>query len=181
MNDKSSIMTHKIINAVTFQALWFTAILSGWLYALPLLFVHLGHFLYAERRAKVRLACIALAALGMMADSIFGVFGIYQFNAGNVMVMELIPLWLCYMWLGFVTCLPISLSWLLRSPVVLLAFFSIGGALSYIAGRKLGALDFPDSSIPFIAGLWFVVASVVLLAIKQQQRQGSLGLCLQSD
>ncbi|KZZ79359.1 hypothetical protein A3767_33060 [Oleiphilus sp. HI0133] len=85
------------------------------------------------------------------------------------------------MWLGFVTCLPISLSWLLRSPVVLLAFFSIGGALSYIAGRKLGALDFPDSSIPFIAGLWFVVASVVLLAIKQQQRQGSLGLCLQSD
>ncbi len=174
-------MTHKIINAVTFQALWFTAILSGWFYALPLLVVHLAHFLYVERKGSVRLACLALAALGIVADSIFGSLGVYQFKVDNVMVFDLIPLWLCYMWLGFVTCLPISLAWLLRSPVVLLAFFTVGGALSYIAGRKLGALDFGDSSILYVAGLWFVVASVVLLAMKQYQGQRSLDLCLQDD
>lgn len=181
MSDKSSAMTHKIINAVTFQALWFTAILSGWFYALPLLVIHLAHFLYAERRTSVRLACFGLAAIGVVADSVFGLLGVYQFKADNLMVLDLIPLWLCYMWLSFVTCLPISLSWLLRSPLVLLAFFTIGGALSYIAGRKLGAIDFSDSSIPFIAGLWFVVASVVLLAIKKYQKQRSMELCLQSE
>lgn len=181
MSDKSSNMTHKIINAVTFQALWFTAILSGWLYALPLLVLHLAHFLYAERRARVRLACFGLAAIGIVADSVFGDLGIYQFKADNRMVLEFIPLWLCYMWLGFATCLPISLSWLLRSPLVLLAFFTIGGALSYIAGRKLGALDFADSSIPFIAGLWFVVAAVVLFAINRHQKRRSLDLCPSSE
>ena len=157
-------MKHKIINAVLFQALWFTAILTGWLYALPLMLVHLAHFVLAERNVKTRLSCFALALIGIVADSILGLVGVYEFHADNLMVFGLIPLWLCYMWLGFSICLPLSLSWLLRSPLMLLAFFSVGGTLSYVAGRQLGALGFDDSSIAVIAIVWFAVACVVLLA-----------------
>lgn len=174
-------MTHKIINAVMFQALWFTAILSGWFYALPLLVLHVVHFLYVERSARVRLACFGLAGIGIVADSLFGFLGVYQFKIDNLMMFDLIPLWLCYMWIGFVICLPISLSWLLRSPLVLVAFFTIGGALSYIAGRKLGALDFDNDVIPFIAALWFCVACIVLLAMKYYQKQCSSEMCLQGE
>lgn len=157
-------MKHKIINAVLFQSLWFTAILTGWLYALPLMLVHLAHFVLVERNVKTRLSCFALALIGIIADSILGLVGVYDFDADNLMVFGLIPLWLCYMWLGFSICLPLSLSWLLRSPLMLLAFFSIGGTLSYVAGRQLGALGFDDSAIAVIAVVWFGVACVVLLA-----------------
>ena len=174
-------MKHKIINAVLFQALWFTAILSGWLYALPLMVLHLAHFVYAERHPKTRLACFSLALLGMIGDIILGLFGVYHFHAENLMVLGVIPLWLCYMWLGFATCLPISLSWLLRSPPLLLAFFSIGGTLSYLAGRSLGALAFESSVIPVIAGVWFIIACVVLLFQRVLQFKPSAEIQLQGE
>ena len=157
-------MMNKVVNAVLFQALWFTAILSGWLYALPILVLHLAHFFYAERSAAVRSACLGLAFVGIVADSVLGALGVYQFNADNLLVLNAIPLWLCYMWLGFATCLPVSLAWLLRSPLILVGFFSVGGSLSYMAGRSLGALSFQDSAIPIIAGLWFSIACLVLIA-----------------
>ena len=174
-------MKHKIINAVLFQALWFTAILTGWLYALPLMFVQLAHFLSVERSVKTRLSCFALALIGMIGDSILGLVGVYDFHADNLMVFGLIPLWLCYMWLGFSICLPLSLSWLLSSPLVLLAFFSIGGTLSYVAGRQLGALAFDDAVIPVIAVVWFGVACVVLLAQNLLSIKASAEIRLQSE
>lgn len=159
-------MPNILINAVLFQALWFSAILTGWLLALGPLILLLLHFAWAETRRSIWVACLGLAGIGMLADSALLHLGVYSFPEETLYIPGLLPLWLSYMWLGFSACLPISLSWLFRSPWLLTSFFTAGGPLSYLAGRELGALEFSDSALWVLAGLWFGLSLLVLVARK---------------
>jgi hypothetical protein len=157
---------HVLVNAVLFQVLWFTAILTGWFWAIGPLVLLITHFLVVEKRTKVRLSCLGLAVAGMFADSALLYGGIYSFPEGTLYIPGMLPLWLSYMWIGFCFCLPISLSWLFRSSWLLVAFFTVGGPLSYLAGNRLGALDFANSSLWILAAMWFALAVLVLVVRK---------------
>lgn len=157
---------HIIVNAVLFQALWFAAILTGWALALAPMLMLVAHFLWVVRDQKVRVACAGLAMFGALADAVLGFFGVYTFNEGALLIANLMPLWLVFMWLGFAMCLPLSLNWLYRSPWLVLAFFSVGGPMSYLAGRSLGAIHFENSDIWMVVLLWFIVSMTTIAALK---------------
>ena len=170
---------HIIVNAVLFQVLWFSAILTGWALALGPMLLLAAHFLFVVRDQKLRVACVALAICGAFADSALGLLGIYTFNEDALLVANTIPLWLVFMWLGFALCLPLSLNWLYRSPWLVLAFFSIGGPMSYVAGRSLGALAFDNADIWLLVLLWFAVALITIVASKVASNTDSLSSCEQ--
>lgn len=155
-------MHQKFINAVLFQALWFAAVLSGWLLALVPLLVLLLHLVSVQPDKRELLPWLFLACLGMTGDSILSVSGVYSFPNETSQVAGLLPFWLSFMWLGFAATLPLSLSWIFKSPWLLLVIFTLGGPLSYSAGRALGALSFANQDAIYVVGLWFLIGLCAL-------------------
>lgn len=160
---------HVIVNAVLFQCLWFAAILEGWQIALAPLAVLLAHFFFVVRNRSTYVACAVVVLFGCIADSVLADLGLYTFPEDNLLLLGSIPLWLCFMWVGFAASLPLSLRWLHTSPWLLIAFFAIGGPMSYYAGHKLEALTFSVEHLPIIAALWLAVGCVVLMLNQRRQ------------
>lgn len=155
---------HIVINAVLFQALWFSAVMLGWVFALPLLCLMAWHLLLTLPAIPwVRLAL--LACVGILADSLASGFGFYGFPSAEALMAGFIPFWLVCLWLGFVLTLIASLQWLRRHTVAFAFACAIAGPASYWAGVKLGALILEPSALFVTCGIWFgfgLVSSVVL-------------------
>lgn len=153
---------HVIANAVLFQCLWFSAVLEGWSLGIYPLLVMVLHFVVVVKSWVTRFACLGLALLGSMMDSLLGSIGVYQFSPDNVMLLHRLPMWLLFMWLGFSMSLPLSLAWLFRSPMLLVLFFTIGGPASYFAGQKLDALKFAHVDLWILACGWLSISLIAL-------------------
>jgi len=130
-----------------FNVYWLLAV--KWQQPLPLLGMLLLHFLFTpSRRKDVRL--LPLAAAGCLLDMLLWQLGLFQFSGG-------FPLWLVLLWLGFALTLAHGMRWLLRLPIWQQGLFGVGGgALSYLAGAAMGAVQLPW-------GIW--ISGVVLTVI----------------
>ena len=79
----------------------------------------------------------SVAAIGIGADAMLHITGVYQF-AGNALV----PLWLCGLWLAFATTLTRSLAFLGKRPWLAAVAGAVALPLNYWAGQRLGAVTF---------------------------------------
>jgi Protein of unknown function (DUF2878). len=105
-----------------------------------------------------------LAPLGIMGDSVMLYTQWLSVDTSSLIM----PSWLILLWLGF--C---AFAWLMRElvlarPAWLITFVgSVGGASSYLAGERLGALSFPQ---PYwmtgmvLLGIW-AIYSVLFVAL----------------
>jgi len=152
---------HVICNAVLFQCLWFAAVLEGWSWGIFPLMIMLAHFVFVIKAWSTRLACFGIAIAGALADSLISFVGVYGFSPDNLMLLDQLPLWLLFMWLGFSMSLPLSLAWLFKSKLLLASFFVLGGPMSYFAGQKLGALHFALADLWELAMTWLVMSLIV--------------------
>lgn len=159
-------MIHTIINAVLFQCLWFSAVMYGWQWGLVPLLLLSAHFIVSVKVWSLRLLPFAVAAFGMLFNSVLAYLGVYQFNADDLLFLDSLPLWLTFMWLGFAMTLPLSLAWLFRFRVLFVLFFALGGPASYFAGMKLGALNFDASSLLILSIEWSLLALLSLLFLR---------------
>ncbi len=153
---------HKIVNAVLFQALWFSAVLYGWrAAALPLILL-LGHLLSLRSIRHSLAPCLALACFGMIGDSVLAAMSVYQFPSDQTVLATGLPVWLIFMWLGFAATVPLSLSWVFQSRWLVLGLFAVGGPLSYSAGRALGAINFDNENAMYVVVLWGLMGLIAL-------------------
>ncbi len=148
-------------NALLFQGLWFAAIFNYAAIAGACLLGLLAQGLRQRWSSVVWTKLAILAGLGMAADSTFAALGWYRFDESVTHYFLLpIPLWLMFLWLGFVCTLPLSLQWTLRKVWLSAVVYSVAGVMSYSAGRALGALEFENSALVATGGLWALVGAL---------------------
>ena len=155
------------IQFLTFQLLWLVAVVGGnnWL-VLSMMLIGL-HFIFTPSR-KLDWRVLPVALIGITVDAILTWSGFFAFDH--------FPLWLAALWISFILTLGHSMSWLSHLPrLLLIPIGAVAGTLSYYAGWKLGAVDFPrgttTSSIA-VAIVWAtLLPSLVILndRIRRQQ------------
>ena len=130
----------KLINFIWFQSIWVMAILwqNQWLWLLiALLALHL--LVVHNKAAEISLWVLG-GTLGLALDGTLTYFEFFNFSAPPTILP--IPLWLMAIWFAFLGTLRHSLSYLLNKPFLAIALGAIFAPISYIAGMRLGAVEF---------------------------------------
>ncbi len=129
------------MNFAGYQSLWFIAILGGQSFEWVLLLLILLHLTLCndwKTETKIILSC---AAIGISIDSAFALQGLYQFSEEPNYLP--IPLWLVGIWLGFISTLRHSLDFMRKKPLLMTMSAGLSAPLTYMAGMRLGAVEFP--------------------------------------
>ncbi|PKH02923.1 DUF2878 domain-containing protein [Psychromonas sp. MB-3u-54] len=146
-------------NFIWFQLMWFIAVfftVSGQLF---LIFSLLLHFYLSPDRKFDLASLITISAIGGTVDLLLSWLGIMVFPEAT-----LLPLWLVLLWAHFAVALNHGMSWLNQIPLYFQVMFGgLFGPLSYYAGYKFGAVDFPLS--PLQTSLILIVIWATLLPV----------------
>ena len=143
-------MPKNLVNAGLFQLGWFACVLGG--NSLWLLLAGgalLAHLLWVSRSlAQVRLIAV-VCVLGSTVDNLLLNAGVFAFKQPGV----LIPFWLVLLWALLAITLNHCLAWTAKPLWRAILLGAIGGPLSYYAGQRLGAVQFPMGLWPTLLGL----------------------------
>lgn len=173
-----------LINAVLFQILWFAAVLGGahkilWP-AILAAAVMFGWQLAGKRRhpSDIKVICTAIV-LGLAVDSTWIGLGLMQFADPRPFVW-LSPIWMVLMWAGFALTINHSMMWLTAHPVLPALMGLIGGPMAYLAGERLGAVEYLANTL-LISGLLAVVWAIsVTILVKVATDSKEVGFSAES-
>ncbi len=150
-----------VIISVWFQLLWFLAVLGQQDFQIPLLLLVAISYLWLFQKGKQYVAqALGLACLGIIVDSFNQLLGIFQFQT------NLIPLWLLGLWMIFSWYANLIAMKLTQFPFILVVIIgALGGALSYFAGWRLGAVSWPYSpafTFGVVAIEWALITGLIV-------------------
>lgn len=165
-----------VFNFIAFQLVWFSVILTAANdmvllgYGATLMFVVVQLYFSPWRLTDSRLILLGMVA-GSMLDTIWlnlGWIGYEQAGQSG-----LAPVWISCLWINFMLTLTHSLSWLQQRTKLVVVMTLFAAPLSYLAGSKLGAVDFLE---PGLAGLalslsWALMVPLLLSLAHVWQRQ----------
>ena len=152
----------KLGNAVLFNLSWFAILVThSSVIALAILVLHLAlpfALLGKGRSEAVLIAGVTL--VGAALDQLLFLTGVFTLAGQSALA----PFWLACLWPVFATTLMHAFDGLQRRPVLAAAAGALGGALSYIAGARLTAVEFssPLWGPLVIALLWAVLFPLLL-------------------
>ncbi|MCA9743679.1 MAG: DUF2878 domain-containing protein [Deferribacteres bacterium] len=154
------------VNFIGYQAGWFCCVLGaahGYPYLGPIFVVLFlaWHFHTVKQRAQEMRFVLMVAALGLVADSLFKATGLLKYASPVPDVSWLAPIWIVAIWALFASSLNSSLRWLRGRGVLSLAFGAILGPMSYLAGERIGAAMLGPNRVLVIAVLSIVWAAVM--------------------
>lgn len=145
------------VNLVAFNLIWFGLVYWGnqfTLVAILALIIHLTF--YCKGRHEWQLI-LFVSAIGILVDSILSLSGFYIFDS-----QYLIPFWLVLLWLCFSATLLHSLHFLSYSRILQALIGLFIAPLSYIAGQKMGAVQFSNSLLISYLVIGFIWACLLL-------------------
>lgn len=163
-------MKRTLVNFVAFQVGWFACV-SGAASGLPWvgvlvvgLVIGLHLVLAARPGQELRLVLLAVV-MGLVFDSLLVKSGWLQY-AGGAAFAGMAPYWILAMWALFATTLNVSMGWLKNKPGLAVLMGAIFGPLSYMAGQRLGALEFINfnSAILALVFIWALAMPLLMLA-----------------
>ena len=157
-----------IINFVAFQIGWFACVL-GAANEMPLLgpivvagvvAIHLS--LAPDARLEIGLIMSA-ALIGIVFDSLLVYAGLLRYPAGTV-IAGTAPYWIVALWVLFATTLNVSLRWLRGNILLAGVLGAIAGPLSFLAGSRLGAVEFvqPVVVVAVLAAGWAIFVPLLM-------------------
>lgn len=162
-----------LINFIGFQAGWFACVLGaangypllGPAVVLAVLSVHLR---MSEAPRRELFLLIVAAITGAVFDSALVRTGWLVYPNG-LLWSGTAPYWIVAMWPLFATTLNVSLRWLHNRPLLGVLLGATGGPLSYLAGARLGGLEFIDqqAALVYLAIGWGI-ATPVLVSLAQR-------------
>lgn len=161
-------MKRTLLNFAAFQIGWFACVLSAasGLPLLGLLVVGLVVVLHVQisewRSHELILVCLAVV-LGLVFDSLLVMSGWLWYPSG-MMFAGVAPYWILAMWALFATTLNVSMGWLKGKPFLASVLGAVFGPLSYMAGQRLGAMEFVNfqSAIFALAIIWALVMPLLV-------------------
>lgn len=125
-------------NLGVFQGLWFLVVIGGDAFAVFAFGWAMYHVVsYADQREHWQLPIYI--GLGLLMDWTLTSFGVFEFSTTTLAL----PLWLIALWFIFPTTLLHGLRWCWSGKYWVLLLSSLGAALTYIGGARLGDLLFP--------------------------------------
>jgi len=161
-------MKRSLLNFVAFQIGWFACVLSAanGLPLLGLLVVSLVvtlHVRFSEWRSHELILVGLSIVVGLVFDSLLVISGWLQYPSG-VLFPGTAPYWILAMWALFATTLNVSMSWLKGKAFLASVLGAIFGPLSYMAGQRLGAIEFVNSqsAIIALAIIWALVMPLLV-------------------
>lgn len=180
-------MTHFVANFMGFELGWFACVWGAangmpWLALVAVAITIWLHLVSTKRvSGEVRLILLAVA-MGLVFDSFLMSTGWLKYPSG-IFLPGVAPYWILAMWAMFATTLNVSMSWIKKNLVLAAVLGAIFGPLSYLAGERLGGLQFIDktSSIVALAVIWSIAMPLLVLAARRLDgsRAASPGLPLQ--
>jgi hypothetical protein len=111
---------------------------------------------------------LSAIAFGVVADSLLVFLGWVSYPNGT-WAAGFAPYWILAMWALFATTLNVSMRWMRGRFLVAVLMGAVGGPLSYLAGERLGAMQFmePMLALAGLAILWAVsMPALVALATR---------------
>lgn len=176
-----------LINFIAFQFGWFSSVLGGakqlpWAGPVAVLAIVALH-LYRSDRPQAELKLIfACGLLGTVFDSLLVAAGWVGYPSGMFSAV-MAPYWIIAMWMLFATTLNISMGWMKGRPLLAAATGLVAGPLTYVAGHKLGGIEFANQTAALVAlGIgWAVImpALMQLAAYLDDAAAGSDGMLKQ--
>lgn len=163
-----------LLNYALYQAGWFAGVLgAGWGYpwagfatAVALITVHV--ILTPQRTVELRL--IALATItGFVVEIVQLASGTYRFPSG-MMVAGVSPPWLLALWAQLATTFRYCLRGIVLRPARALLFGGLGGPIAFLAGERLGAVQFTSPLLPGLVRLslaWLLALGIFSMAARR--------------
>ena len=162
-----------LINFAAFQVGWFSSVIGAakqmpWLGPVALLLVLAIHLRQARRPQLELVLVLSCGLIGVFFDSLLVAMGWVTYPSGQISE-SLAPYWIVTMWMLFATTLNQSMGWLKGRTLLAILLGAIFGPASYIAGQKLGGIEF-IAFTPAIAALTvgWAVFMPVLMALAQR-------------
>ncbi len=157
-----------IVNFAAFQIGWFSSVIGAakqmpWLGPAALVIVLAIHLRQARRPQLELLLVASCGLIGVFFDSVLVAMNWVAYPSGQFSEL-LAPYWIVTMWMLFGTTLNQSMSWLKGRPILAVLLGAIGGPASYVAGQKLGGIQFVEFA-PAIAALavgWAVFMPILM-------------------
>ena len=160
---------HFIINIVVYQVCWSTCVLGAaydmaWL-GVVLVAAAVCYHLNVAIRPKAELSLIVCTVvIGSLWDSFLVMTG-WLIYANGLFIDGVAPYWIISLWIVFATTLNVSLTWFKQRLWFAALFGAIGGPLAYMAGARLGAVQFsdPTSALSALAVGWTLIMPLMML------------------
>ena len=157
-----------MINIAAFKLGWLSSVVGGaqqlpWLGPLVVLIAIAIHLTRAHRPSSELMLIISCGLIGAFFDSALVAAGWVTFPSG-MFSDALAPYWIVTMWMLFATTLNMSMRWMRGRPWLAAAFGLIGGPLAYLAGHKIGGIQFVEqnAAIAMLAIGWAVMMPVLM-------------------
>jgi len=137
----------KISNAAFFYIIWWGCVLGvklgynylGVIFTLLFIIVHLK--LISNQREEMKLI-LASALLGIIVEACHLHTNLLSYQGYIFSNTLLPPIWIICMWIGFSGTLNYSMFWMKGRWLMMVVLGAIFGPISYIAGVKLGVINF---------------------------------------
>ncbi|MGA9572460.1 MAG: DUF2878 domain-containing protein [Lysobacterales bacterium] len=163
-------MTRTLVNFVAFQVGWFACVISAargmaWAGVLVVGLVIFLHLLLAARPGQESRLIVLALIMGMVFDSLLVQSAWLQY-AGGAALAGMAPYWILAMWALFATTLNVSMGWLKNRSALAVLMGAVFGPLSYLAGERLGAIQFIDYNMAILALtlIWAMAMPLLMFA-----------------
>src|SRR5512147_876045 len=159
----------RLLNFTMFYLGWFACVMGAgrgqlWLGPFVVAALVLIHLYLAPRPVQEPRLILLTGIFGFAVDTLQASAGLYAF-ARTSAAPGLCPLWMMALWMIFATTLNASMSWLAGRYRLAAVLGAICGPVSYVAGARLGAIEFPAHaglSLAVIAVVWACVMPSLL-------------------
>lgn len=157
-----------LINFTAFKLGWLSSVVGGaqqipWLGPMVVFIAVAIHLARAERPSSEFMLIVSCGLIGAVFDSALVAAGWVTFPSGMVSEATA-PYWIVTMWMLFGTTINLSMRWMRGRPLLAAAFGFIGGPLAYMAGHKIGGIEFVDqtAALAMLAIGWAVIMPLLM-------------------
>ena len=159
---------HFLMNIAAFKVGWISSVVGGasqlpWVGPIAVLFAISLHLYFARRPQSEILLIVSCGLIGAAFDSFLVAAGWVSYSSG-VFFEYAAPYWIIAMWMLFATTPNVSMRWMSGRPMVAAAMGFFAGPMSYVAGNKLGAIEFVNetAALAALAVGWAVMLPLLM-------------------
>ena len=157
-----------LINVVAFKLGWLSSVIGGaqhlpWLGPLVVSVAVAVHLFRARRPGSEFVLIVSCGLVGAVFDSALVAAGWVTYPSGMFSDV-LAPYWIVAMWMLFGTTINLSMRWMRNRPLLASAFGFVGGPLAYVAGHKIGGIQFVDqpAAVAMLAVGWALIMPLLM-------------------
>ena len=151
-----------LLAGLLFNTYWLIAVLGQQAYVWVLVLLVVACWLKFPGGIK---SAVFIAGVGVVMDYFLSVYNIFSFGSSTL------PSWLIMLWLGFGTFVWFMRTTITRYPAIVIGLLGgLGGSMSYFAGYRLQAVNWPqgvETTFLILFVLWLLFSLTLAVMMKR--------------